>query len=44
MRGLIYEVAETGVYGTVDKVEQIKIYDFFNYVAYKRNKENVLKG
>jgi hypothetical protein len=42
MRGLIYEVALTGVYGTIKEVERIIIYDFFNYLAYKRQNEKAI--
>ena len=35
-RALIYEVAGYGGYGTIDKVEWVKVYEFFNYLAFMR--------
>ena len=33
-RGQIYEVAQDGGLGTVEEVEQTRLYDFMNYLSY----------
>lgn len=43
MRALIYEVAGTGSYGNIPQVERIKMYDFFNFLAYKREGEKEIE-
>lgn len=37
MRGLIFEVAQSGAYGTIPEVEQINLWDFFDYLSYIRS-------
>ena len=34
--GLIFEVAESGVFGNIEQVKQVDIYEFYHYVAYTR--------
>lgn len=36
-RGLIYEVAQSGAYGTINEVERVNIWDFFDYMSYIRS-------
>ncbi len=35
-RGLIYEAAGHGGLGTVKEVEQVVLYDFYNYLSFHR--------
>jgi hypothetical protein len=42
MRGLIYEIAGIGIFGTIQQTEKVKVYDFFNYLAYKRQNEKAM--
>lgn len=34
---MIYEVAQTGAYGTINQVERVKVWDFFDYLSYIRS-------
>lgn len=34
---MIYEVAGAGVFGTIAQAERVKLYTFFDYLAYKRD-------
>jgi hypothetical protein len=43
MRGLIFEVAATNCYGNIQNVERVKLYDFFNYLAFKRTQDKELE-
>ena len=36
MRGLIYELATAG-FGSVSELKQMKVYDFFDILAFHRN-------
>ena len=35
-RGKIYEIAQDGAVGTLEKVEDMRLYDFMNYLSYIR--------
>ena len=35
-RGMLYEVAQDGGYGTVKDVERLNLYEFINYLSYLR--------
>ena len=35
-RGMLYEVAQDGGYGTVKEVERLGLYEFINYLSYLR--------
>jgi hypothetical protein len=43
MRGLIYEIAESKVFGSIQEVERAGLYDFFSYLAFKREQEKELE-
>jgi len=36
----MYEVAGYGGMGTIENVERVKIYDFYNYLAFCRESHN----
>ena len=38
-RGLIYELAEVGVFGTITETERVKVYEAYNYLSFKRQRD-----
>ncbi len=44
MRGLIYEVALTGIMGRVKDVEQTNMWDFFDVLGYLRSQGEFRKN